>query len=327
MSTLQFQLGLNVMQAVIALCHFCENHGPRVMMITQPMRSTPSPSSSSTTISSKQTYCVKALQMLPLAHTDHERPICYGDCTPEILEDPEERCSACISFGNVNQPCLLSNDHENKTSYISTQIPLKERVYERVRNACLRSLSCEIPAPHRRSSFPLNIRTASHAVRIDEIRQDCISEYVDESGKSDGDGPVFFGDADNGYCFSLTFRLRDSKARGFFRLYSFIVVSNDMTYIVNNYEFFLQALTAVKEKLQSMASATFESELLQDDIVRPHYASMAGRLPSGWFKPNDRNGRRVAIDTKRNLQTITGDVLIWTRLHRQPIYRLLTIHI
>lgn len=48
----------------------------------------------------------------------------------------------------------------------------------------------------------------------------------------------------------MIFRLRDSKARGFLRLYSFIVVSNDMTYIIQNYEFFLQALTAMKEKLQ-----------------------------------------------------------------------------
>ncbi|KAK6061871.1 hypothetical protein COOONC_00461 [Cooperia oncophora] len=72
----------------------------------------------------------------------------------------------------------------------------------------------------------------------------------EESGRNDVDGSVFFGDADNGYCFSLTFRLRDSKARGFLRLYSFIVVSNDMTYIIQNHEFFLQALTAMKEKLQ-----------------------------------------------------------------------------
>ncbi|VDK63567.1 unnamed protein product [Cylicostephanus goldi] len=90
-------------------------------------------------------------------HHDNDRPIYYGDCTPEILVDPEERCNACTSFGNINQPCLLSNDHENRTSYISTQIPLKERVYERVRNACLRSLSCEISAPHKGTSSPLKL--------------------------------------------------------------------------------------------------------------------------------------------------------------------------
>lgn len=297
------------MQAVIALCHFCENHGPRVMMITQPMRGTSS----------------KVRQLSPLADNDHEKPLYYGDCTPEILEDPEERCNACISFGNINQPCLLSNDHENKTSYISTQIPLKERVYDRVRHACLRSLSCEISAPHRESSFPLRqVHTVTPAIHSNQVRHDGLVENMGEDGKADADGPVFFGDADNGYCFSLTFRLRDSKARGFLRLYSFIVVSNDMTYIINNYEFFLQALTAVKEKLQSMASATFESELTQDDVMRPHYASMAGRLPSGWFRPNDRNGRRVAIDTKRNLQTITGDEFIWNMLHRRMMWTLRT---
>ncbi|WKX93623.1 hypothetical protein Q1695_011132 [Nippostrongylus brasiliensis] len=300
------------MQAVIALCHFCENHGPRVMMITQPMRSVPSASSSSVSLSNS------ACQISSLADNDHDHdPICYGDCTPEILEDPEERCNACTSFGNINQPCLLSNDHENKTSYISTQIPLKERVYERVRNACLRSLSCEISAPRKGSSSPLRqVHAVTSAIRMSSARRDgATGEEMDDSRETDVDGSVFFGDADNGYCFSLTFRLRDSKARGFLRLYSFIVVSNDMTYIIHNYEFFLQALTAMKEKLQSMAAATFETEMAQDDAMRPQYASMAGRLPAGWFRPADRNGRRVAIDTKRNLQTITGDELIWSRLH------------
>ncbi|KAL6736060.1 hypothetical protein Aduo_006450 [Ancylostoma duodenale] len=295
------------MQAVIALCHFCENHGPRVMMITQPMRSVPLATSSMSLSSS----------ICQVPDRDTDRPIYYGDCTPEILEDPEERCNACTSFGNINQPCLLSNDHENKTSYISTQIPLKERVYERVRNACLRSLSCEISAPHKGTTSPLKQVHQTPPIRVNTLRRDgTAKEGLDESGGTDVDGPVFFGDSDNGYCFSLTFRLQDSKARGFLRLYSFIVVSNDMTYIINNYEFFLQALTAVKEKLQSMAAATFESEMDQDDAMGPQYASMAGRLPTGWFRPNDRNRRRVAIDTKRNLQTITGDDAIWNRLHR-----------
>ncbi|VDO28035.1 unnamed protein product [Haemonchus placei] len=248
------------MQAVIALCHFCENHGPRVMMITQPMRSLPSASSSSVSL-------IEFDQISPGTDGEHDGPIYYGDCTPEILEDPEERCNACTSFGNINQPCLLSNDHENKTSYISTQIPLKERVYERVRNACLRSLSCEISAPRKGTPSPLrqvlSKSTSSRimhkimsayrlsSVRVNPMRWDgTAADDADESGGNDVDGSVFFGDADNGYCFSLTFRLRDSKARGFHRLYSFIVVSNDMTYIIQNYEFFLQALTAMKEKLQ-----------------------------------------------------------------------------
>ncbi|WKX93624.1 hypothetical protein Q1695_011132 [Nippostrongylus brasiliensis] len=291
------------------------------MMITQPMRSVPSASSSSVSLSNS------ACQISSLADNDHDHdPICYGDCTPEILEDPEERCNACTSFGNINQPCLLSNDHENKTSYISTQIPLKERVYERVRNACLRSLSCEISAPRKGSSSPLRqVHAVTSAIRMSSARRDgATGEEMDDSRETDVDGSVFFGDADNGYCFSLTFRLRDSKARGFLRLYSFIVVSNDMTYIIHNYEFFLQALTAMKEKLQSMAAATFETEMAQDDAMRPQYASMAGRLPAGWFRPADRNGRRVAIDTKRNLQTITGDELIWSRLHKQMMWTLRT---
>uniref|UniRef100_A0A1I7X9Z2 UDENN FLCN/SMCR8-type domain-containing protein n=1 Tax=Heterorhabditis bacteriophora TaxID=37862 RepID=A0A1I7X9Z2_HETBA len=315
------------MQAVIALCHFCENHGPRVMMTTQPMRSVPSASSSTYLL----TGCKESLYSLPQLSANMEEvvlPLFYGDCSPDVYEDPEERCDACSSFGNVNQPCLLSNDHANKTSYVSTQIALKERVLDRVKNACLRSLSCEISAPQKVASMKSNSGNTS-AMRIGMAHRRDTLEVQEEIERAveEADGHVIFGDADNGYCFSLTFRLQDSKARGFLRLYSFIVVSNDLTYIINNNDYFLRALTAIKGRLQNLAALTFSKEMAYngvDDAIRPEYASMAGKLPPGWFRPKDKHSRKVDIDTRRNLQTITGDDTIWNRLHRQMMWTLRT---
>uniref|UniRef100_A0A8R1ESN1 Uncharacterized protein n=1 Tax=Caenorhabditis japonica TaxID=281687 RepID=A0A8R1ESN1_CAEJA len=42
----------------------------------------------------------------------------YGNCTKYTI-DTEDRCSACSSFRNG--PCLLSNDHQTRTSYISSE--------------------------------------------------------------------------------------------------------------------------------------------------------------------------------------------------------------
>lgn len=38
----------------------------------------------------------------------------------------------------------ISNDHEARVSYVSSQYPLHPDVFSAVRQACVRSLSCEV---------------------------------------------------------------------------------------------------------------------------------------------------------------------------------------
>ncbi|CAB3405301.1 unnamed protein product [Caenorhabditis bovis] len=345
------------MHAVAALCHFCENHGPRVVMTCQPLRdfdavddilSCPSSSMSPSTSSAPQGPVIpleideemlRGDRSMLLNSTNHLGFPHYGNCVRNT-EDSEDRCNACSSFGDG--PCLLSNDHPNKTSYISSEVALQERVYERVRNACLRSLSCEISTgPRKSSSLPtspsqrhqttLNEATASSriaqkssAITISspngQHNQSIDVNELELNGE-EADGCVTFGDADNGFCFSYTFRLADAKARGFMRLFSLIVVSNDLTFLTNNYYYFKNSLGAIKTKLQSLAASTYEREIQEidqngdDGIMRPEYASMVGRMPR-WFK------RKIAIDTDRNLSTITSCRDIWSILHRQLMWAL-----
>lgn len=84
---------------------------------------------------------------------------------------------------------------------------------------------------------------------------------------SETEGVVFFGDDEHGYTLSRTFRLivrkckscriRDAKARGFLRLFSIIVVSNDMTLMINNYDFFLESFSPIIDHLQVKESLKF----------------------------------------------------------------------
>lgn len=39
---------------------------------------------------------------------------------------------------------FISNDHEARVSYVSSQYPLHPDVFSAVRQACVRSLSCEV---------------------------------------------------------------------------------------------------------------------------------------------------------------------------------------
>uniref|UniRef100_A0A915CUA4 Folliculin/SMCR8 longin domain-containing protein n=1 Tax=Ditylenchus dipsaci TaxID=166011 RepID=A0A915CUA4_9BILA len=190
------------MQAVIALCYFCENHGPRIVMTCQPMRG-----SNSQTDNPCRFHADEAME------TDAEIPQYYGDTIDEIV-DEEERCSACSSFGSGLG--ILSNDHQAETSYISTQMPISERLYQMIKQSCLRSLSVEISTP---LLWKLGLTTLPQPqMRISmfyQLQGGTSERYflVENSSKEDKDGVVLFGDDENGYTLSMTFRLRDAKAR------------------------------------------------------------------------------------------------------------------
>lgn len=90
------------MNAIIALCNFCEVHGPSVVFCTQ---------------------------------INHE--------APDIPVNPKEEaaCKSCVSLGPY--VALLSKD-DTEVNYISTQNCIIEENLILLKQACVRSLSCEV---------------------------------------------------------------------------------------------------------------------------------------------------------------------------------------
>lgn len=108
------------MNAIIALCTFCEMHGPKVIFTTQTYRS--------------------------FEDQNTEKLKFYGP--KEILrqgqtmcDDNRRECEGCQSLGNIK---YLSNEHETRTSFLSAQQPLTQDVSNLLKHACIRSLSCEV---------------------------------------------------------------------------------------------------------------------------------------------------------------------------------------
>ncbi|XP_074649269.1 folliculin-like isoform X2 [Tubulanus polymorphus] len=130
-------------------------------------------------------------------------------------------CEACRSL-EPTQPGFISNDHEAKVSYVSNQYPDHPQVFSMVRQACVRSLSCEV-CPGR-------------------------------------EGPFFFGDDSRGHVFSHTFYIKDSHARGLSRWYSILVVMMDKIYLLNSWPFLVQHIREIIDHLQEKASKVYEEE-------------------------------------------------------------------
>ncbi|CAL1686205.1 unnamed protein product [Lasius platythorax] len=108
------------MNAAIALCIFCEMHGPKVIFTTQTYRNYDTQN-----IEKLKFYGPK--EVLRQSHNS--------------MEDVQDECEGCQSIGNVK---YLSNEHETRTSFLSAQQSLMQDIGNLLKHACIRSLSCEV---------------------------------------------------------------------------------------------------------------------------------------------------------------------------------------
>lgn len=151
------------------------------------------------------------------------------DQKDEAQQGASSACAACSSVPEGNG--LLSLDDDTNQFYMSTHVP-SPNSYSAVRTACVRSLSCET-CPGR-------------------------------------EGPVIFGsseDPSKEWTFSYMFKLKDSKARGSFRSYSFLLLLSDYGLLVNIMElvtsFFQNIVTEMQQKAEKLHDREIEESKCQ----------------------------------------------------------------
>ncbi|XP_066568765.1 folliculin isoform X2 [Amia ocellicauda] len=246
------------MNALVALCHFCELHGPRTL------------------------FCTEALH--PPAPPGPSGPP-EGPPAPRELEREREReeglnmkannsapqrsdmCEGCRSLP-PGHPGFLSVDSETSIRFVSHQQPRRPQLFSIVRQACVRSLSCEV-CPGR-------------------------------------EGPIFFGDDQQGFVFSHTFFIKDRLARGFQRWYSVVMVTMDRIYLINSWPFLLTHLRQTIGSLQSTALKVFDSE---QGVSGQRSVRLDSVFSPAVFPPQ-RSGNAA-----RSLPSLTQHPSLWESLH------------
>ncbi|XP_055603266.1 folliculin isoform X2 [Uranotaenia lowii] len=114
------------MNAIIALCHFCEAHGPSAIFCTQTLRET----------------------------NIHQLDICF--------DSDRKGCGACNSIGNSIG--LVSKDPDSNAHFVSSQVPAIPETVELVRKAAFRSISSEVSCPSLASSGSSSSEAAAASV-------------------------------------------------------------------------------------------------------------------------------------------------------------------
>ncbi|XP_044749164.1 folliculin [Coccinella septempunctata] len=162
------------MNAIISLGHFCESHGPCVIMCTQKSKEEPQQ-------------------------------------TPHSLTVPW--CEACQS---VDLDLALVTKNESGC-FVSTRTPLQQDLAFLLKQAIVRSLSCE--------------------------------EETSKEG-----GTLYFGDNERGHIISHSFSLQDSLARGFHRKYSILMLMKDKIHLLNLWPSVIPTIKQIASELQEKAA-------------------------------------------------------------------------
>ncbi len=273
------------MNAVIALCHFCEVHGPSILFSTQAFHcANHNPEDVLNGAEASLTACGN-FNHSSLVGLRAKSPVAFGENpqhddrsskrnTPTSQPPIQTTCEACTSI-QQGDPGFLSIDKESHISYISRQNPEDQELYSILRHACVRSLSCEV-CPGR-------------------------------------EGPIMFGDEASGYVFSHTFFLKDSQSRGFQRWYSIICVMMDRVYLLNSWPFLLNNFKSIIDELQKKCDTTFKTEKAENPLVdqRLHMSANLSLLNPGQFR-RTRGGNQ----NYRSLYDLTCDKNIFQYLHK-----------
>ncbi|RCI02962.1 hypothetical protein CU098_008651 [Rhizopus stolonifer] len=284
------------MNALIALLHFCEVHGPCVVYCTQAIHNT---------TKSLEDIHIPPLktQPIPIARPVHHQPqassITSCSTTPSSLRknslssltttsNTTSSCAACtaqLPLVNTGQGIteakrLVTLDQDDPSiQYIgTTKSPQQPHLYKAVRMACVRSLTAEF----------------------------C-------QGR---DGPVLFGDDENGYVMSYMFKLRDSQARGEARFYSLIMLMTDRVYLISCWPFLVSAFRSMALNLQERANMVFQRE---KEGMRHSVANSNRRTP---MSPQDQFYRRRSHTALRSLVDLLGIKDIYAQIQAQFSYTL-----
>uniref|UniRef100_A0A8C5XWY2 Folliculin n=1 Tax=Microcebus murinus TaxID=30608 RepID=A0A8C5XWY2_MICMU len=201
------------MNAIVALCHFCELHGPRTLFCTEVLHA-PLPQGAENRDSPHQGQQAEEEGGIQMSSRIRAHSPAEGASTKSSSPRPKKSdiCEGCRSL-SAGHPGYISHDKETSIKYVSHHI---------VRQACVRSLSCEV-CPGR-------------------------------------EGPIFFGDEQHGFVFRTTFFIKDSLARGFQRWYSIITIMMDRIYLINSWPFLLGKVRGIIDELQGKALKVFEAE-------------------------------------------------------------------
>ncbi|XP_054160458.1 uncharacterized protein LOC128958599 [Oppia nitens] len=289
---------------LLCFCHFCELHGPNVILTTHCVSKSDllnynidgKQSDTSRTTSS----LASSMSSLPTNSFMNNSNL-FTDEIHMINDELNDRTNGCEGCSLKSKSMdgfngFLSFSESKKFGFITNEYPMDGNNNRNscdisnsiIRDACIRSLSCEV------------------------------------YDSSEGEGIIYFGDDQRAHILSCLFFLKDSKARGFQRTYSILVISRHKHELLNDWDFYVKHIKQIVTKLKSKAKIIYESELTQTtcqqrrSLILDNVSNIRANINSleDIVDRNPLNTHRMNSKA-RSLLELTGDNTAFAYLHIQ----------
>ncbi len=275
----------------MAICHFCEAHGPRTLFCTQAFKySDLINNSNSTPVSNSQPASatnspdnISTCKACRAFESNFHHYISYDTATTitKVYEETQppllNQNFPPTTHNNNNNNNSTNNSTNNNICYISQSKPRDSEVYAIVRNACIRTLHCEV--------------------------------FED---------PIYFDDIKSGSVIGYEFHIKDSEARGYQRSYSLVIIMKDRIYLQHLWSFLSKQLAIIAEEIKAQALSTFEREMKakvsNQQQNQLQYRSRFNYSPVMPSRSNNSIGKNKDSGD-RSLTELTSDSLIFGKLH------------
>ncbi|XP_028342308.1 folliculin isoform X3 [Physeter macrocephalus] len=132
------------MNAIVALCHFCELHGPRTLFCTEVLHAPLPQGAGSGDGPGRGEQAEEEEGGIQMSSRIRAHSPAEGASAESSSPGPKksDMCEGCRSLA-AGHPGYISHDKETSIKYVSHQHPNHPQLFSIVRQACVRSLSCE----------------------------------------------------------------------------------------------------------------------------------------------------------------------------------------
>lgn len=260
------------MTFIVSLAHFCEVHGPSMIMCTQVVNTPENLTNFYSPQLPESQFCQACMFQIPFMPPDtiDSNSTATGSTTntagtvSTVNSSSSAFGRSVTNDGNLRSPLL---DATNKNQSSKTTLTLEDQISNLLNSSSplqenkrksmtLKTKSKRNPNTHFISTqFPTNTDIYS------SLRQTIVRVFTAETN-ADLNKPLMFGNSKHGYSIALIFSLMDKTARGSERKYAIIVTSNWEIDLFNNYTFILTNLNQiVRNILRSARERQREVEL------------------------------------------------------------------
>lgn len=286
------------MTFIVSLAHFCEIHGPMMVMCTQTVENQDDlPKFYSPQLPESQ-FCQSCMLIIPQKQTNNSPSIGTGTLSTTTTNSQSTKVTNDNneSTGDGSKTTLTLEDQISNLLSSSTQLP----------NELRRPMTMKTRSEKNPNKYFVSTQFPTSTEIYSTLRQVIVRVFTAET-TADLSKPIMFGDSKQGYSIALSFSLADKTARGAERRYSIIVTSNWEAEIINNYTFISTNLNKVVSSITNKVK------------------NAQRQLDSEDMQSHDQYLRRSALKAK-NLVDIVNDDLFFSKIHVWASFLLDSLH-